>query len=55
MATVGKTSFLCDIDETALLRLTQAGAIITNSESVLFVWLRDAKHEHFKTLQSLIK
>lgn len=41
--------------ETALLRLRQAGAIITNSESVLFEWLRDAKHEHFKTLQSLIK
>ena len=41
--------------ETALQRMRQAGAVITSSESVLFEWLRDAKHEHFRTLQSLLK
>ena len=41
--------------ETALQRMRQAGAVVTNSESVVFEWLRDAKDEHFKTLQSLLK
>lgn len=40
--------------ETALSRLHQAGVCIVNAESVLFEWLRDAKHEHFKTLQPLV-
>ena len=40
--------------ETALIRMRQAGVIIVNAESVLFEWLRDAKHEQFKTIQSLI-
>jgi nicotinamidase-related amidase len=40
--------------ETALNRMRQAGVIIVNAESVLFEWLRDAKHEQFKTVQSLI-
>ncbi|NOZ55124.1 MAG: isochorismatase family protein [Gammaproteobacteria bacterium] len=39
----------------ALSRMQQAGAIITNTESVLFEWLKDAKHEHFKTLSALIR
>jgi len=39
----------------ALARLRQAGAIISNTESVLFEWLRDARHEQFKTLSQLIK
>ena len=41
--------------ETALQRLRQAGVVITSSESVVFEWLRDAKHEQFKTLQPLLR
>lgn len=40
--------------ETALNRMRQAGVIIVNAESVLFEWLRDAKHAQFKTLQPLL-
>lgn len=39
----------------AVARMRQAGLTITNSESVLFEWLRDAQHEQFKTLSALIK
>jgi len=38
----------------ALQRLRQAGVIITNTESVLFEWLADAKHTAFRTLSKLI-
>lgn len=41
--------------ENAVARMRQAGVIITNTESVLFEWLRDAKHEQFKALSALIK
>ncbi len=39
----------------ALARLRQAGVIVTNTESVLFEWLRDAQHEHFKKISELIR
>lgn len=39
----------------AIKRLRDAGVIITNTESVVFEWLRDASHEHFKTIAKLIK
>lgn len=39
----------------ALARLAQAGISITNSESVLFEWMRDAKHPHFKSISKLIR
>lgn len=39
----------------ALERMRQAGITITNTESVLFEWLRDAAHEHFKAVSALIK
>jgi nicotinamidase-related amidase len=39
----------------ALARMRDAGCIITNTESVLFEWLGDAKHEAFKALSQLIK
>lgn len=39
----------------ALARLRQAGVVVSNTESVLFEWLRDAQNEHFKTLSRLIK
>lgn len=38
----------------ALQRLRFAGAVITNVESLLFEWLGDAKHPHFKELSKLI-
>ena len=39
----------------AMARLRHNGIIITNTESVLFEWLRDAKHAEFKQLSQLIK
>lgn len=39
----------------ALHRMQQHGIIISNTESVLFEWLRDASHPHFKTLSQKVK
>ncbi len=39
----------------ALSRLQQNGVIISNSESVMFEWLKHAGHAEFKTLSRLIK
>jgi nicotinamidase-related amidase len=39
----------------ALDRMQRAGVVVTNTESVLFEWLRDASHEHFRTLSKLIR
>ncbi len=39
----------------ALARMSNEGVIITNSESVMFEWLRDANHPHFKTASKLIR
>ena len=39
----------------AIQRLRDAGAIVTNTESVVFEWLRDASHEHFKAISQLVK
>ncbi len=39
----------------ALQRLQHSGATITNSESIAFEWLRDARHEQFKAVSKLIK
>lgn len=39
----------------ALARLRQAGVIVTNTESVLFEWLRDANDPQFKALSALIR
>lgn len=41
--------------QNALERMRAAGVVITNTESVIFEWLRDASHEHFKAISSLIK
>ncbi len=38
----------------ALQRLSHAGVVISNTESVLFEWLRDARHPAFKELSKLI-
>lgn len=39
----------------ALARLRQAGISIVMTESALFEWLRDARHEQFKSLSKLIR
>lgn len=39
----------------AIKRLRQSGIVISNVESVLFEWLRDAAHPKFKALSNLIK
>ncbi len=39
----------------AIARMREAGCIITNTESVLFEWLGDAKHEAAKAIFNLIK
>ncbi len=41
--------------KSALRRLTQAGIVVSTTESTLFEWLHDADHEHFKALSRLIK
>jgi len=39
----------------AMERMRQAGVIITNIESVIFEWMRDAGHEHFRKISALLK
>ncbi|HEY9198847.1 MAG TPA: hydrolase [Gammaproteobacteria bacterium] len=39
----------------ALARLRQAGVVVSNTESVLFEWLRDAGDPQFKALSALIR
>ncbi|HDP88546.1 MAG TPA: isochorismatase family protein [Thioalkalivibrio sp.] len=39
----------------AMQRLRQAGVTVTNMESVLFEWMRDASHPHFKVISQLVK
>jgi len=39
----------------ALERMAQAGAVITNHESVAFEWARDKNHPQFKEFSSLLK
>ena len=39
----------------ALQRLRAGGATVTNHESVLFEWLRDARHERFKAVAALLR
>lgn len=39
----------------ALARLQSAGIIVTNTESVIFEWLRDSAHAHFRALSRLIR
>ena len=38
----------------ALERMKQSGAFITTSESILFMLLKDAKHEKFREIQKII-
>ncbi len=41
--------------QNALRRLRHLGVAVTNHESVLFEWLRDAKHSHFKAISALLR
>jgi len=36
-------------------RLRQAGITVVNTESVLFEWLRDSRHERFKAVSALLR
>ena len=36
-------------------RLRASGVIVTNTESVIFEWLRDARHDHFKDISALLR
>ena len=40
--------------EIGLRRLESAGAVLTTTEAILFEWLRDAAHPHFKAVQKLV-
>jgi len=40
---------------TALLRMREAGALLTTSESVVFELMRDTKYAHFKAVSDLVK
>jgi len=39
----------------AMERMRAAGVMATNTESVVFEWLRDARHEQFKAISSLLR
>jgi nicotinamidase-related amidase len=39
----------------ALARLERAGVVVTNTESLIFEWLRDAANEHFRAISKLIR
>ena len=41
--------------EASLKRMRSANVVICNAESILFEWLRDAKHKHFKELSRLVQ
>ncbi len=41
--------------EWALQRMQQAGAVVTNHESVAFEWARDKDHPRFKALSTVLK
>lgn len=40
--------------ETALIRMRQMGITICDAESILFEWIKDARHEHFKSVQAML-
>lgn len=44
-----------DHRDNALARMAAAGVTVTNHESVLFEWLRDARHEKFKAVSALLR
>ena len=41
--------------QNAMNRLRQNGVFVTNTESVVFEWLRVSTHEHFKAISALLR
>lgn len=41
--------------KSALHRMHQANVVATPTESILFEWLRDSTHEHFKSISALLR
>jgi nicotinamidase-related amidase len=41
--------------DNALERMRNAGIVITNTAPTLFEWLRDAGHEHFRTISRMLR
>lgn len=41
--------------QNAIERLRGLDCTVTNAESLVFEWLRDASHEHFKTISALLR
>jgi isochorismate hydrolase len=41
--------------QNALERLRQLGVHVVSAESVIFEWLEDARHEHFKAIQKMLR
>ncbi len=39
----------------AMERLRAAGVIVANTESIVFEWLRDARHDCFKAISALVR
>jgi nicotinamidase-related amidase len=39
----------------AMHRLRSAQVVVTNTESVVFEWLRDARNDHFKAVSALLR
>jgi isochorismate hydrolase len=39
----------------AMERMRAAGVVVTNTESVMFEWLRDSRQKHFKAVSALIR
>lgn len=39
----------------AIDRMRTAGVVVASTESVVFEWLRDARHEHFKAISALVR
>jgi nicotinamidase-related amidase len=41
--------------QNALERMHQCGVVVTGAESVVFEWLGDARHEHFKEIVAMMR
>jgi isochorismate hydrolase len=41
--------------QNALDRMRQSGVHVVSAESVIFEWLGDAKHQHFKAIQTMLR
>lgn len=43
------------IHENAIERMRRSDIVITNAESVIFEWLRDSRHVHFREISAMLK